>query len=213
MQIDNLLIPFLLMMVTVTRFDSAACFSSLPYTSCGTKKIPSLIKPHEPHPTRHLSVVVLQSSTDDDSMTSSDDGSVQPSNVPPAIRVSTPEPVPPKILDPLMASLTRVDAGTANLGTRNIPFFGEVPADGSLIVLVPAAISAILGFALSIVIAFNSKDAIVATLTQVSDELSQTPVSRPSQTYDESVCRGICSSQGQDLEGLKTFLNKISNKN
>jgi hypothetical protein len=206
------------------RLDLVASFSAVRCTSCNTVAIPAswaLSKPR--HLTRHVSLVVVQSSAGDDSATSGDgseqpstppatsgDGSEQPSTPPPPIRVGASPPVPPKLLDPLMASLTRVDAATANLPTRNIPIFGEVPADGSLVVLVPAAIMAVLGFALSIVVAFNSKDAIVATLSQVSDEISQTAVSRSSQMYDDGVCRGICSSQQQDLEGLKTFLSRFS---
>lgn len=46
---------------------------------------------------------------------------------------STPPPVPQRRLDPLMASLTRMDASTANGPTRNLPLLGEVPVDGSLV--------------------------------------------------------------------------------
>ena len=132
---------------------------------------------------------------------------------------SMPPPSPPpqpigqnaqtKRLDPLMASLTRTDPSVANLPTRNVPFFGEVPVDGSLTVLIPAAVIAVLGFVLSIVVAFNSKDLLVSTLNQVSDEISSTAVRQSNQKYDESVCRGICSSQQDDLEGLKKFMGAL----
>jgi hypothetical protein len=210
------LLPMMMTMMVimvVTRLDSVTCFSSSSYSATSFSR--SCKPPLDPTRYHQSMIMTIQSSTDDDSMTSNDstDASSPPPPLPIRANTSPSPPVPPKILDPLMASLTRVDAGTANLGTRTIPIFGEVPADGSLIVLVPAAISAVLGLALSIVIAFNSKDAIVATFSQVSDELSQTAVSRSSQAYDDSICRGICSTQEQDLEGLKTFLNKISSKN
>jgi hypothetical protein len=150
----------------------------------------------------------MQSSADDDDSTTGDDETAPASSA--TLRVNPPPPVPPKRLDPLMASLTRVDSATANLPTRNIPFFGEVPVDGSLVVLVPAAVIAVLGLLMSVVVAVNSRDAIVATLAQVSDELSQTAISKSSQTYDDSVCRGICSTQQEDLEGLKTFMNRFA---
>jgi hypothetical protein len=123
----------------------------------------------------------------------------RPSNAPP--------PVPPKRLDPLMASLTRTDPSAADVPTKNVPFLGEIPVDGSLALLIPAAGIAVIGFILSIVIAINSSDEIVALLSQVSDDITNQALSQTSQQYDPNVCRGICSSQQQDLEGLKNFMD------
>jgi hypothetical protein len=67
----------------------------------------------------------------------------------------------------------------------------------------------VLGLLLSIVVGFNSKDLISSTLSQVSDEISSTAVRQSNQFYDESVCRGICSSQQDDLDGLRKFMNGL----
>jgi len=112
-------------------------------------------------------------------------------------------------LDPLVASLTRVDeTASSNIPTRIVPLFGEVPADGNLALLVPAAIIGVLGVLLSIVVAFNARDAIV-------DELSQVIVDLPKMEYtetvvEEGVCRGLCSSQEADLEGLRDFMQSLA---
>eukprot|EP00980_Cylindrotheca_fusiformis_P004810 scaffold1028_cov135-Cylindrotheca_fusiformis.AAC.20 len=106
--------------------------------------------------------------------------------------------------------LTRIDPSTANKPTRKIPIFGEVPVDGSLTVLAPAAAIAVLGFILSIVVAFNSKDEFVQIITQASQELADQASQKTNMVYDESVCRGLCSSQDQDLEGLKTFMESLT---
>jgi hypothetical protein len=120
-----------------------------------------------------------------------------------------PPVVPQKRMDPLMASLTRMNPETANGPTRKIPIFGEVPVDGSLVVLVPAALIGVLGFILSIVVAVQNTDQIVDSLNSVADELSQTATSKVNKVYDESVCRGLCSSQESDLEGLRSFMESL----
>lgn len=120
-----------------------------------------------------------------------------------------PPPVPPKRLDPLMASLTRMDPETARGPTRNIPIFGEVPVDGSLVVLVPAAVIGFLGFVLSIVVAVQSSDLIVDSLNSVADDLTQSAFENSNKVYDESVCRGLCSSQDQDLDNLRSFMEGL----
>lgn len=102
-----------------------------------------------------------------------------------------------------------MDPETASGPTRNIPIFGEVPVDGSLVVLVPAALIGFLGFVLSIVVAFQSTDLIVDSLNSVADEISQTATAKSNRVYDENECRGICSSQSEDLEGLKNFMESL----
>ena len=122
---------------------------------------------------------------------------------------SMPENSPrPQKIDPLIASLTRIDEPTpSNVPTRQVPLFGEVPADGNLALLVPAAAIAVLGFLFSIVVAFNSRDAIVQELSQVElPEMKYTPTK-----VEEGKCRGLCSSQDEDLNGLKNFMEGISN--
>lgn len=108
-----------------------------------------------------------------------------------------------------MASLTRLDPESADVPTKNVPFLGEIPVDGSLALLIPAAGIAVIGFILSIVIAVRSSDEIVGLLSQVSSDINQAAVSKSSQVYDDGACRGICSSQQQDLEGLKSFMEGL----
>jgi len=112
-------------------------------------------------------------------------------------------------LDPLIASLTRIDEPTpANVPTRQVPLFGEVPADGNLALLVPAAAIGILGFIFSIVVAFTSRDSIVEELSKVEvPKMEYTPTK-----IKEGKCRGLCSSQDEDLDGLKNFMEGISKR-
>lgn len=115
----------------------------------------------------------------------------------------------PETLDPLVASLTRIDEPPSQYTrTTNVPLLGEIPADGNLALLVPAAAIAILGFLFSIVVAFNARDAIVEEFSQVQVELPKmeyTPT-----VVEEGVCRGLCSSQESDLEGLRGFMQGLS---
>jgi hypothetical protein len=114
-----------------------------------------------------------------------------------------------KQIDPLIASLTRIDEPTpANVPMRSVPLFGEVPADGNLALLLPAAGIAILGFMFSIVVAFNAKDEIVSELSKVElPKMEYIPT-----VVEEGTCRGLCSSQEDDLDGLRTFMESISKK-
>ena len=122
---------------------------------------------------------------------------------------TSPPPVPQKRLDPLMASLTRMDPGAADVPTKNLPLLGEVPVDGSLTLLVPAAVIAVLGFLLSIVVAFQSQDLIVQSLVQASEDIAQTASMKTNMVYDDNVCRGLCSSQEQDLDNLRNFMESL----
>ncbi|KAL3763811.1 hypothetical protein ACHAW5_002315 [Stephanodiscus triporus] len=122
---------------------------------------------------------------------------------------TTPAGAPARGVDPLIASLTRIDEPTpANVPTVQVPLFGEIPADGNLALLVPAAAIGILGFLFSIVVAFNSRDAIVEELSTVElPKMQYTPT-----VVDEGKCRGLCSSQDEDLDGLRNFMESISGK-
>ena len=109
----------------------------------------------------------------------------------------------------MIASLTRVDPNAPDAPTKNLPLLGEVPVDGSLVVLVPAAVIAVAGFVLSIVIGFSSSDKIVNSLNQVVDDIAVQANEKVNRQYDENTCRGLCSSQEQDLEGLKSFMESL----
>ena len=128
--------------------------------------------------------------------------------VPPAM-ATPPPPVPPKRLDPLLASLTRVDPATANAPTRNVPLLGEITVAGSMTVLLPAAAIGFLGFVFSIVVAVNSSDELVATLSQVPEQIEQQANEKVNRVYDPNVCRGLCSTQDQDLDGLRSFMESL----
>jgi hypothetical protein len=123
------------------------------------------------------------------------------------------EKPPPRPMDPLVRSLTRMDetATDKNAPTRKIPLLGEVVLDRSLFLFVPAAVFAVLGFILSLAVIWNSGDTIVADLMSTDTTASSTPSSltAPRPPTD---CRGICSSQEQDLEGLRNFMSSFGAK-
>eukprot|EP00957_Ditylum_brightwellii_P068385 5191401-Ditylum_brightwellii.AAC.1 len=100
----------------------------------------------------------------------------------------------------------------ANAPTTTVPILGEIPLDGSITVLLPAAGIAVIGFIYSIVVAFSAKDTISEGVRKVGQNVNIPEMKYTPKEYDESVCRGLCSSQEQDLEGMRTFLGKISSK-
>lgn len=173
--------------------------------ACGLRCQTSAFLPMSPS-TKAIKSLLYSSETpgefSDDEMSSSQE---IPSSVP-----QQPPTPPQRRLDPLMASLTRMDPATANAPTRKVPILGEIPIDGSFTVLVPAAVIAVLGFIFSIVVAVNSQDEFVRILAQVSEDIADTAAQKTNMVYDENVCRGICSSQEQDLEGLRGFMQMIS---
>jgi hypothetical protein len=138
----------------------------------------------------------------------SDEPVSQEVSVPKPAARSPPPPPPPKIIDPLMASLTRNYSASAT-PTKKIPFFGEVPVDGSLGLLVPVSIIAVLGVVLSIVVGLQSQDLIASAFNQVSDDLVNSATNQANQVYDDDVCRGLCSSQETDLENLRSFMDGL----
>lgn len=136
-----------------------------------------------------------------------------PTNVPqpPTPARNSPEAVAQRRMDPLMASLTRDNSNaTPDEPTQTVPFFGEIPADGTLFLLVPAVLFASLGFIMSIVIAVKSSDQIVGSFSQVGDNVAQIVAEQPNRSYDENVCRGICSTQQDDVDGLYNFMEMIT---
>mmetsp|Transcript_7034 Transcript_7034/g.11295 ORF Transcript_7034/g.11295 Transcript_7034/m.11295 type:complete len:140 (+) Transcript_7034:3-422(+) len=109
--------------------------------------------------------------------------------------------------DPLIASLTRID-DPENVPTVKVPLFGEVPADGNLKLLLPVAAIGVLGFIFSIVVTFQSRDAIVRELSHVElPKMEYTPT-----VVVEGKCRGLCSNQDKDVDGLRNFMESISGR-
>jgi len=121
----------------------------------------------------------------------------------------TNEPKQPESRDPLVQSLTRNDVDTTNVKKTNLPLLGEVPVDGSLLLLIPVAIIAVVGFILSVQIGFRSKDAIAEQLDQISNVMSQPPVKK---TVPTTGCRGLCSDQDAQLDNMKGFMEGLSKK-
>ncbi|GKY93901.1 hypothetical protein MPSEU_000357000 [Mayamaea pseudoterrestris] len=119
-----------------------------------------------------------------------------------------PERVQRRSLDPLVASLTRMDDETVNAKRTQIPLWGELILDKSLMVFLPVAAFAILGFALSVYLLINSQDVIVDTLTDVTSSSSDylKGVEAP---IDDGTCRGLCGSQQESLESLRGFMTGL----
>lgn len=130
-----------------------------------------------------------------------------------AYRVASTDSSPPvRQVDPLVAALTRNDAAppTTAEKTINAPLLGEIPIDGSFVVLVPAAIFAVLGVLVGIVVAFNARDDfVVPSLTDVSDGINEAAYAKANTQVVDGVCRGICSAQEDDLDGLRTFMEGL----
>ena len=131
--------------------------------------------------------------------------------VPPTPTRNSPPAVRQQRMDPLMASLTKDDSIPAgDQPTQTVPIFGEIPADGTLLLLAPAVVFAVLGFLFSFVIAFNSADQIVDSIAQTGDSIAQTAQNRNNRVYDKDVCRGLCSSQQEDVDGMRNFMEAIT---
>lgn len=129
---------------------------------------------------------------------------------PPPQMARTPPSPPPKRLDPLLASLTRVDPqANVNAPKKNLPLLGEVTLDQNLFVLLPVAAFAVLGFVSFLLVALNSQDALVNAINEWNDSVINPPPPAP---IDPNECRGLCSSQQEDLEGLRSFMEGISRK-
>lgn len=130
--------------------------------------------------------------------------------VPPPQVSRTPQSPPPRRLDPLLASLTRVDPqANANAPKKKLPLLGEVTMDQNLFIILPVVAFAILGFASFFLVAFNSQDAFIDAINEWNDSVLNPPAPEP---ISPDECRGLCSSQQEDLEGLRSFMEGISGK-
>jgi len=124
----------------------------------------------------------------------------------------TSEPAQQRRLDPLIASLTKMDEDMLNTPTTKVPLLGEIPLDGSIVVLAPAAVIAVVGFIMSINIGLNNKDALFEKVTEVNTVLSKPPVKK-SVVLDTNSCRGLCSNQDEQLESMRGFMQGLAQKN
>jgi len=113
-------------------------------------------------------------------------------------------------LDPLTSSLTRSDEPVPdNNPSQRAPLFGEVPIDGSVVVLAPAVVIGVLGIIFGIVVALNSEDSFVQEVSPA--ELTRMEYA-PTKAEEGMSCRGLCSSQEEDLDGLRNFMGSLSKK-
>lgn len=127
--------------------------------------------------------------------------------------VMIPQPLPPKPkrqLDGLMAAVTRTTPSDANAPTTNLPFFGEMPIDGSLLILAPAVVIAVVGFVMSVVVAFNARDTFVDQLALLSEEINTAALRKTNSLVADDSCRGLCSSQDQQLEAMRAFMEGLA---
>ena len=111
---------------------------------------------------------------------------------------NAPPPVQQPRMDPLMASLTRIDPETAG---------SSEASEWEKKLLYPALGFAAIGFFASLFMTVTSMDTISAKLQQSTEVLSQPPVMN--KQYDDA-CRGLCSSQDQQLEDMRSFMNKFA---
>jgi len=111
---------------------------------------------------------------------------------------NAPPPVQQPRMDPLMASLTRIDPETA---------VSSETSEREKKLLYPALGFAAIGFFASLFMTVQSMDTISAKLQQSTEVLSQPPVMN--KQYADT-CRGLCSSQDQQLEDMRSFMNKFA---
>ena len=84
----------------------------------------------------------------------------------------------------------------------------ELPIDGSIIVLLPAAIIAIFGVITSVAVFVNSGDPILSP-DQSADAFERVDYSDTAATN----CRGLCGSQQDDLDSMRNFMGKFAKEN
>jgi len=122
--------------------------------------------------------------------------------------ISSPTPVAAPVnplADPLMRMATQ-DTSTGTGKTANIPLLGEVPIDGSFVVLAPAIGIGILGILSSFIVAFQSRDEIISALESVN------PPPPKETKIDVNKCRGICSNQDESFDTIEKVMNSFVKK-
>merc|ERR1719329_668295 len=109
--------------------------------------------------------------------------------------------------------ISTVTAVNPNLEEEASEDTGVIPRDGSLLLLIPSLVISVGGFLAAIGIALNSGDAISQAVNEMEqsyvDSFKPKPAVYTSPSETET-CRGLCSNQEQDLDGLRSFMQKIS---
>lgn len=161
--------------------------------------ITTLVAP-SPYPWR----MQASSSSDDDDTSSSSSSSNDTNDEPPSPDRRTP-PLPPRAMDPLFAAVTRMDEATqAAAPSVRIPLWGDLILDRSLFLLVPLVGFAVGGILLSLYILVNSGDAVAEA---VAENARQQSIPTTVMNNNNNECRGLCSSQAKDLEGLRNYMS------
>jgi hypothetical protein len=194
--------------VRLTESFSPLTAGGVPFARPTTFLVPqqSLLLQRQQVATRSSLLVRLSATDDDDASSESSDAasdndvSDPGASVPAAPRTTA--PMPPKRIDPLLASLTRNNPAP-KAPTRTFPILGEVVMDKSSILIVPAVAFGVLGLLTSIYVGINNVDAFTEALKQ-----NAYLQSAPSAPVGEG-CRGICSSQEADLDGLRVFMSGL----
>jgi hypothetical protein len=108
-----------------------------------------------------------------------------------------------------VATLTRTDTGKLGSSassqqqpSTDLPVFGEVTLDKSLFIVVPIVAAAVLGLVTSVYVLANSGDAFVDAMAAAANAVPQAT----------EECRGLGSSQQEDLESLKVVMNAMAGK-
>ena len=115
----------------------------------------------------------------------------------------------PRQLDPLFLAVTKMDPQTQRAERMSVPIWGELVLDRSLFVFLPIAIFALGGILLSLYVLLNSSDTFV---NAIIDAATKQSIPTSSSFPDSDSCRGLCSSQSQDLEGLRSYMNRLGGK-
>ena len=142
----------------------------------------------------------FQKSPDDES-----DSSKTAAPTPPSSSTGSSSRLP---LDPLFVAVTRMDEETASAPTASVPIWGELILDRSLFVFLPLLGFGLGGILLSLYIIINSGDALVDAVAE--NAVWQSSGGSITTTVDSPSCRGLCSSQEQDLQGLREYMSRFA---
>ena len=107
----------------------------------------------------------------------------------------------------LIPSVTAVDP---NIEETDNDTGGVIPRDGSLLLLIPSLVITVVGVVAAIGIALNSGDAISQAAGEMKQGYVESFKPKPAVYEASENCRGLCSNQEEDLDGLRTFMQKIS---
>jgi hypothetical protein len=157
----------------------------------------------------HASIIVLRSSLSNNEGGDAGD-ELKEDNMPASVVSSTPSLMTTPQLDPLFLAVTKMDPQTQRAERITVPIWGELILDRSLFIFLPIAIFALGGIFLSFYVLVNSSDTFVNAIIDTATKQS-IPTSS-SLLPDSDSCRGLCSSQSQDLEGLRLYMNRLGGK-